>query len=51
MENIKSREDLPRLIKEGGVGIELGVAGGLYSNTILENSKLDMLYSVDSTLG
>lgn len=45
---MKDRYDLPALCKEGGVGIELGVASGNYSNIILKNSKLRILYSVDA---
>lgn len=44
---INSRIQLPKIIKSGGVGIELGVAGGYYSNIILKNSSLKCLYSVD----
>ena len=39
---------LPTLAAEGGIGIELGVAEGYFSSIILQNSKLDLLYSVDA---
>jgi len=44
---MKSRSDLPQIIKPDGIGIELGVATGYYSDIILQNSKLKLLYSVD----
>ena len=42
-----TRHDLPKLIKHNGIGLELGVASGHYSNAILLNSTLSVLYSVD----
>lgn len=39
---------LPTLAKTGGIGIELGVARGYYSNAILNNSRLQRLYSIDA---
>lgn len=44
---MNSRLDLPSILPVGGVGVELGVAAGYYSNIILERSKLKKLYSVD----
>ena len=42
------RNDLPKLCIEDGIGVELGVASGGYSNHILNNSKLKTLYSIDA---
>ena len=44
---MKSRNELPKLIKENGVGIEIGTQTGLFSEVILNNSKLLLLYSLD----
>ena len=38
---------LPQIIQNGGIGVELGVASGYYSNKILINSPLSQLYSID----
>lgn len=43
-----NRNELPKLIVDDGVGVELGVANGEYSDIILKNSKLRRLYSIDS---
>jgi FkbM family methyltransferase len=45
------REDVSRLAREGGVGIELGVAAGDFSERVLNTSKLGYLYSVDMWAG
>jgi hypothetical protein len=42
-----NRNELPKLVA-AGIGVELGVAGGEYSETILINSNLQRLYSIDS---
>jgi len=44
---MKSRNDIPKLIKEDGVGIEIGTQTGLFSEIILQNSKLSLLWSLD----
>jgi hypothetical protein len=47
---ITNRDQLPELLSSlglVGLGVELGVAGGAYSDTILERSKLRLLFSVD----
>lgn len=44
---IQDRKDLPALIRAGGVGVEIGVDCGVYSEHILANSQLSLLYSVD----
>lgn len=44
---IKSRDELPCILPVDGIGVELGVAKGVYSEIILQNSKLKTLYSVD----
>lgn len=41
------RDDVATLIKPGGIGIELGVAEGKFSERILKKSQLAYLYSVD----
>jgi hypothetical protein len=38
---------LPQIAKNGGIGVELGVASGYYSSKILNNSSLSQLYSID----
>ncbi len=43
----KTRNDIPKLAKEDGVGIEIGTQTGLFSEVILRNSKLFILYSLD----
>ncbi|HEX8447368.1 MAG TPA: FkbM family methyltransferase [Sphingomonas sp.] len=45
------REDVAQLVREGGVGIELGVAAGDFSERVLTTSKLGYLYSVDMWAG
>jgi predicted O-methyltransferase YrrM len=40
-----TREDLAKMAT--GVGVELGVAGGAYSDTLLRLGKLRHLYSID----
>ena len=47
---VSTRQDFARLIDEMGlkVGVELGVDKGYFSNYLLENSKLDVLYSIDA---
>lgn len=47
---VRSRNDFPKLIDELGlkVGVELGVNTGSFSNFLLENSKLEKLYSIDA---
>ena len=42
-----TRHDLPRLIADDGIGVELGVAAGHYSKSILDNSDIKTLYSID----
>lgn len=44
---ITTRNELPRILPIDGVGVELGVAKGIYSEIILQNSKLKTLYSID----
>lgn len=45
------RKDICRLIAPGGVGVELGVAKGQFSETLLVNSQLEHLYSIDMWAG
>lgn len=47
---LRSREQFPDLLRElslNGLGIELGVAAGAYSDFLLEHSDLRVLFSVD----
>jgi hypothetical protein len=41
------RDDVATLFREGGSGVELGVAGGDFSERILNRSKVGYLYSID----
>lgn len=43
---MKNRNQIPTLFKSG-IGIEVGVNIGKFSETILNNSGLDILYSID----
>ncbi len=45
------RSDIVRLIRPGGIGAELGVARGEFSDTLLEKSELSYLYSIDMWAG
>lgn len=47
---VESRRDFPKLIDELGlkVGVELGVNEGGYSDFLLNESKLEKLYSIDA---
>lgn len=45
------RDDVAMLIPEGGVGVELGVAAGDFSERILERSGIGYLYSIDMWAG
>lgn len=46
---LKTRQDFCRLINERNyeVGVEIGVRTAMYSNLLLKNSNLKLLYSVD----
>lgn len=46
-----SRDDIASLIKHGGVGVELGVAEGKFSEKLLRKSLLSHLYSIDMYAG
>jgi SAM-dependent methyltransferase len=45
------RDDIALLLPKGGVGVELGVAEGMFSEKILRRSELGHLYSVDMWAG
>jgi len=45
------RDDVATLIPAGGVGVELGVAAGDFSNRILERSEIGFLFSIDMWAG
>lgn len=47
----KRRGDISRLIRSGGIGVELGVAKGQFSKTLLQSSELAFLYSIDMWAG
>ena len=49
--NLYSRNEFHRLINlrcPGGIGVEVGVGSGEYSEYLLQNSSLKILYSVDA---
>lgn len=48
---LKERYDVSRLVRPGGIGIELGVAEGVFSEQVLLRSRLSFLYSVDMYAG
>lgn len=48
---LRSRDDLIRKLPRGGVGVELGVAAGGFSQQILRQSRLGFLYSIDMWAG
>jgi hypothetical protein len=50
-ERLKVREDVLLLTRNGGVGIELGVAEGVFSERLLSKGTLSYLYSVDMYAG
>ena len=45
------REDVTALIREGGVGVELGVAAGDFSERILQFNHVGYLFSIDMWAG
>jgi hypothetical protein len=45
---LKSRWEITKFVRPGGVGIELGVATGIFSDVLLRTSSLSYLYGVDS---
>ena len=45
---MKTRNEIPELIKENGIGVEVGCGIGGFSKVILERSKLKKLYSIDA---
>lgn len=48
---LKHRHDVVKLVKSGGVGVELGVAEGVFSERVLNHSDLSFLYSIDMYAG
>ena len=51
IDNLPTRQHIPLLLKElnlNGIGVELGVAKGSYSECILKNSDLKTLYGIDN---
>ena len=51
MDVTAERYDVSKLATPGGVGIELGVAEGVFSEQVLIRSSLSYLYSVDMYAG
>lgn len=45
------RDDIAEILAPGGIGVELGVAEGGYSERMLKRSSLDYLYSIDMWAG
>jgi hypothetical protein len=45
---LNARVELTKFVKPGGVGVELGVASGVFSELILQHSELSYLYSIDA---
>ena len=48
---LTSRWEITKIVRPGGIGIELGVSTGLFSDLILRKSALGYLYGVDSYEG
>lgn len=46
-----NRIDIVKLLKPGWTGVELGVARGEFSESLLANSELKLLYSIDMWAG
>lgn len=44
---LEKRQDIIKLVKPNGIGIELGVAEGVLSERLLSSNKLSHLYGVD----
>jgi hypothetical protein len=49
--HFRQRDDVALLLPEGGIGIELGVAEGTFSERIMRRSKLSFMYGVDMYTG
>jgi len=47
----RRREDVVNVVRKGGVGIELGVAEGVFSERVLRKHRLSHLFSVDLWAG
>lgn len=50
-DELKQRDDVVTLVKPGGIGIELGVAEGAFSERLLKRNILSYLFSVDMYAG
>lgn len=50
-ELLRLRHDVAKLAEPGGIGIELGVAEGVFAERVLRTSKLSFLYGVDMYAG
>lgn len=42
-----TRDDIGKLLKDGGIGVEVGVEYGLNAEVLLKTSRLSVLYLVD----
>jgi hypothetical protein len=49
--HLRRREDVALLLPAGAIGIELGVAEGVFAERVLERSELGFLYGVDMYAG
>ncbi|RXF67021.1 class I SAM-dependent methyltransferase [Hansschlegelia zhihuaiae] len=45
--DLKTRWELGKIIRPGGVAVELGVANGGFSETLLKKTNISYLYSID----
>lgn len=46
-----SRDEITKLIPQNGIGVELGIAEGKFSEKLLAKSELSLLYSIDMYSG
>lgn len=49
--HLRRRDDVALLLPNGAIGIELGVAEGVFSERVLEKSEIGFLYGVDMYAG
>jgi len=48
---LRYRQDVAKLVAANGIGIELGVAEGVFSERVLQSSTVGFLYGVDRYAG
>ncbi|TYK71853.1 class I SAM-dependent methyltransferase [Comamonas sp. Z3] len=51
IQNFQQRSDITKLLKAGSIGVELGVAEGRFSETLLKTGCFSHLYSIDMWAG